>query len=114
MTDVPGGTVVPLGDAIARLEASGRKFVELFTHGSLAVELYRPGDVDGQQPHSRDELYVVAAGSGAFLHGEQRSPVRAGDFLFVPAGVPHRFVDFTPDLTVWVAFYGPTGGERSV
>ena len=35
-----------------------------------------------------------------------------GDFLFVPAGVEHRFEGFTDDLAVWVVFYGPDGGER--
>lgn len=35
-----------------------------------------------------------------------------GDFLFVPAGVEHRFEEFTDDLAVWVVFYGPDGGER--
>jgi hypothetical protein len=29
----------------------------------------------------------------------------------VPAGMTHRFESFTDDLTVWVIFYGPQGGE---
>jgi hypothetical protein len=29
----------------------------------------------------------------------------------VPAGTVHRFEDFSDDLTVWVIFYGPQGGE---
>ncbi len=33
------------------------------------------------------------------------------DVLFVPAGVEHRFEDFTVGLAVWVVFYGPEGGE---
>jgi mannose-6-phosphate isomerase-like protein (cupin superfamily) len=37
--------------------------------------------------------------------------VRPGTFLFVPAGQPHRFEDFSDDLAVWVLFYGPEGGE---
>jgi hypothetical protein len=31
--------------------------------------------------------------------------------LFVPAYQPHRFEGFTPDLAMWVMFYGPVGGE---
>jgi hypothetical protein len=31
----------------------------------------------------------------------------------VPAGVVHRFEEFTEDLVVWVVFYGPEGGERA-
>jgi mannose-6-phosphate isomerase-like protein (cupin superfamily) len=107
------GTALPLRAALSALDASGARFVELFRHGSLSVELYRPGDVDPQQPHARDEIYVVVAGSGSFVLGGRTVGVAAGDFLFVPAGMEHRFVDFTPDLTVWVAFYGPPGGENT-
>jgi mannose-6-phosphate isomerase-like protein (cupin superfamily) len=35
-----------------------------------------------------------------------------GDFLFAPAGVVHRFEFFSQDLTLWVIFYGPEGGEK--
>jgi hypothetical protein len=31
--------------------------------------------------------------------------------LFVPAGVEHRFEDFSDDFAVWVVFWGPDGGE---
>jgi len=41
----------------------------------------------------------------------QRHPVEAGSFIFVPAGDIHRFEDFSSDFAVWVAFYGPEGGE---
>jgi uncharacterized protein YjlB len=35
-----------------------------------------------------------------------------GDFLFAPAGVKHRFEDFSDDFLTWVIFYGPEGGEK--
>lgn len=89
----------------------GERFVELFSHGSLSVELYAPRDRDPQSPHTRDEVYVVVAGSGQFRNGDRRHPFGAGDVLFVPAGVAHRFEDFSDDLAVWVLFYGPEGGE---
>jgi hypothetical protein len=31
--------------------------------------------------------------------------------LFVPAGIEHRFYDFSDDFCTWVMFYGPEGGE---
>jgi hypothetical protein len=34
-----------------------------------------------------------------------------GELLFVPAGVVHRFEDFSDDFATWVMFYGPEGGE---
>jgi mannose-6-phosphate isomerase-like protein (cupin superfamily) len=89
----------------------GKRFVELYHHGSLDVELYAPRGSDPQAPHSRDEVYVVARGTGMFWDGEQQTPFGPGDFLFVAAGRPHRFENFSDDLAVWVMFYGPEGGE---
>jgi mannose-6-phosphate isomerase-like protein (cupin superfamily) len=101
-------------EALRRLPGpAGERYVELFTHGTLSVELYAPRGHDPQKPHTRDEVYVVVQGSGQFLNGGQRHPIGPGDLLFVPAGVTHRFEDFTPDLVVWVIFYGPEGGEAT-
>lgn len=99
-------------EAMARLPGpKGERFVELFQHGTLSVELYAPRGADPQTPHTRDEVYVVAAGRGQFRNGEARHPFAPGDVLFVPAGVVHRFEEFSSDLAVWVFFYGPEGGE---
>lgn len=101
-------------DALARLPGTaGERYCELFTHGSLSVEIYAPVGVDPQQPHDRDELYVVVAGNGRFLAGRDVFDFKPGDLLFVPAGMEHRFTDFSADFAVWVMFYGPVGGEAS-
>ncbi len=98
--------------ALAKLsEITGRQFVGVFGHGSLEVEIYKPNKVDLQKPHTRDEVYVVISGSGQFMNGEVRRPFQAGEVLFVPAGVEHRFENFTEDFATWVFFYGPEGGE---
>lgn len=89
----------------------GNLAVPIFAHGTLEVEIYTPVGNDPQTPHTRDEIYVVAKGNGFFVDGDERYPVSAGSFLFVPAGKDHRFEDFSSDFTVWVAFYGPEGGE---
>jgi mannose-6-phosphate isomerase-like protein (cupin superfamily) len=83
----------------------------MFAHGSLVVELYTPVDHDPQKPHTRDEIYFVTRGNGFFFDGTDRRSVEPGSFIFVPAGATHRFESFTLDFAVWVAFYGPEGGE---
>jgi mannose-6-phosphate isomerase-like protein (cupin superfamily) len=102
-----------LREGLKRLPSpTGERFVELFRHGTLSVELYGPKGHDPQSPHSKDEVYVVAAGTGQFRNGAERHRFGPGDVLFVPAGVEHRFEEFSDDLAVWVIFYGPEGGER--
>jgi mannose-6-phosphate isomerase-like protein (cupin superfamily) len=91
----------------------GKLYAELFCHGTLTVEIYAPKGTDLQQPHTRDELYIVVSGRGWFFVEGQRVEFSPGDALFAAAGEVHRFEDFTDDLIVWVVFYGPEGGERA-
>jgi mannose-6-phosphate isomerase-like protein (cupin superfamily) len=99
-------------EALSRLPGeNGKRLAIVFEHGSLLVELYSPIGVDLQQPHTRDEVYFVASGSGEFVYGENREAFGPSDILFAAAGAVHRFENFTNDLVVWVLFYGPEGGE---
>lgn len=106
--------VITLVEALAKgPPPPGNLAVPVFAHGTLVVELYAPsGSIDPQGPHDRDEVYVVARGRARFFDGSARHAVEPGALLFVPAGQPHRFEDFSPDFGVWVLFYGPPGGER--
>ncbi len=98
-------------NALKELSAQSKPFKTLFEHGSLQVEIYKPEKIDLQEPHSRDELYVIASGSGEFINGTKQQAVEKGEVLFVSAGVEHRFINFTDDFSTWVFFYGPEGGE---
>ncbi|MDQ6830422.1 MAG: cupin domain-containing protein [Gemmatimonadota bacterium] len=113
MPDSPSNIVRhTVGEGLAKLPGrKGERFVELFKHGTLAVELYAPRGTDPQQPHTRDEAYVVVSGSGTFYIDGERHEFGPGDFLFAAAGAEHRFENFSDDLAVWVLFYGPVGGE---
>lgn len=106
-----------VNEALGKLRDShartGKHFIELFRHGSLTVEIYEPKAVDLQTPHTRDEIYVVISGTGWFVNGETRHRFEPGEVLFVPAGVVHRFEEFTDDFATWVFFYGPEGGEHA-
>ncbi len=105
-------TRLTVNSALQALNGHDMPFKALFEHGSLVIEIYQPDKVDHQQPHARDEVYVVISGSGYFVNGESRQPFEAGEVLFVPAGESHRFEEFTDDFATWVIFYGPEGGER--
>ena len=103
---------VGLSDALSRLPGpNAERYAAVFKHGTLLVEIYAPQAIDPQQPHDRDEVYIVMRGNGEFVSATERRKFKPGDFLFVPAGVPHRFENFSTDFAVWVVFYGPEGGE---
>ena len=80
---------------------------EAFRDGDLEVR-FTPQPVTGQlHTHERDELYIVAAGTGTFYVGDKPNKVGAGDLLFAAAHVPHSFEDYSPDFAIWIIFYGP-------
>jgi mannose-6-phosphate isomerase-like protein (cupin superfamily) len=98
--------------AAAQLPAfPAEQYAILFRHGTLTVGLYAPRGRDTQTPHTRDEVYVVVAGTGTFVHEGVRRAFSPGDLLFVPAHATHHFEDFTDTFMAWVLFYGPDGGE---
>lgn len=84
----------------------GVRFVEAFAHDGLELELYAPRGVDMQGLHSRDELYIVIAGSAALNIDGVEHPCNVCDALFVPARVPHHFANISDDFATWAIFWG--------
>jgi mannose-6-phosphate isomerase-like protein (cupin superfamily) len=106
---------ISLPEAIQKLKDENEfPFTVVMKHGSMSVEYFAPADMDTQTPHKQDELYVIASGSSTFFRNGERVDCNAGDVLFVPAGVEHRFENFTSYFATWVIFYGPDGGENNV
>ncbi|MBS1607789.1 MAG: cupin domain-containing protein [Bacteroidetes bacterium] len=104
---------VTIENAIKQLDAEKKqRFTTLLQNGSMSVEYYAPVKKDLQQPHLQDELYIIITGTGIFLRNNERVTFMPGDVLFVPAGMEHRFEEFTDDFATWVIFYGPEGGEK--
>jgi mannose-6-phosphate isomerase-like protein (cupin superfamily) len=95
----------------ARAAADG-VYAVLLERGTLEIGYYAPVGSDAQTPHAQDEVYVIKSGTGSFRVDGKSRPCRAGDVLFVAAGVPHNFHDFSEGFAAWVIFYGPDGGER--
>ncbi len=87
----------------------GRPYLEFLRSPSMSVGLYvlPAGAPDRQLPHREDEVYVVVAGGALFTAGEETREIRAGDVLFVAAGVAHRFHDISEDLRAIVIFAPP-------
>lgn len=115
MSTMARSRVIRFAEAQAGIPGpAGEHAVSVLRRGTLNVMLSlgrfapRPRPTT---PHAQDEVYVVTRGRGIFFHDGKREPFEAGDLLFVAAGIEHRFEDFTDDLSVWVVFYGPPGGD---
>lgn len=89
----------------------GEPFALALAHGTMSVEYYAPVGHDPQTPHEQDEVYCIHRGTGELVIDDERHSFKAGDCLFVAAGVEHRFENFSSDFGTWVVFWGPKGGE---
>lgn len=99
-------------EACHRLAAVPETWVGLWKRGDVELEYYAPVGVDAQQPHDRDEIYIVVSGTGTFVRDDACVDFAPGDFLFAGAYVPHRFENFSDDFATWVIFFGPRGAAH--
>jgi mannose-6-phosphate isomerase-like protein (cupin superfamily) len=95
-----------------RLNA-GELYLEFIRQPDISAGLYvlPVGGTDPQKPHNEDEIYVVLAGRAQIRVGETDFPANAGDSIFVPANLEHRFHSITEELRVIVVF-GPAEYSR--
>ena len=98
----------------AQMEQGGERYLEFIRTADCSVGIYRlpAGGVDGQVPHSEEEVYYVASGQGMFRQGEEDRAVGPGSLIFVPARAEHRFHSISADLTL-VVFFAPGEGSRA-
>jgi len=109
---------VSLPELLARIPGApspqwpeGERYAHAFSHGTMSLGVYSPVDRDPQQPHKRDELYIIWSGTGEIVIAGARQNFAPGDAFFVVSGVEHRFENFSADFSTWVVFWGSAGGE---
>jgi mannose-6-phosphate isomerase-like protein (cupin superfamily) len=65
--------------------------VTLLAYGNEA-----PGEGPRLHVHPYDEVFIVVMGNARFFVGDTIIDATAGDVVFGPAGVPHRFENLGP------------------
>ena len=97
-----------------KARAAGDPWIEFQRSDDLSTGLYvlEVGEVDTQDPHTEDEIYVCVSGRARFVTPSSDCDVSAGTIIFVPAHEEHRFVDVVERLQVLVVF-GPAEGSRT-
>lgn len=107
------GDVYDVMQLLREQETAGKAYAEFIQRPDMSVGIYKldAGQPDLQSPHTEDEIYYVLSGEGMVIMDGQKTVVRPGSVVFVPAGQEHRFSDYPTGLTLLVVF-GPAYGSR--
>lgn len=103
MTGVLHGRLGPATDA----PADGERFDEVVSTAAFRIEHILSGQVDTPAEHlaTTDEWVLVLDGAATLEVYDERVEVRTGDWLFIPANLPHRLLRVEPG-TRWLAVHG--------
>lgn len=80
---------------------------EVLIDGELELRFTPKPNLGAQTPHTRDELYIIASGTGHYRVEDTVTAFGPGDLLFAAAHTPHGFEDYSDNFALWVIFYGP-------
>ena len=92
-----------------QVSAEGRDedgWIEHLRRPDLSVGTYviEEGGIDGQTPHTEDEIYVITSGEANLTGPDASIPVRPGSVVFVPANEEHHFEEIKGTLAALVVF----------
>ena len=79
--------------ALARENEYFRQVLETGEHAQLVVMTLARGEEIGEETHQGDQILFFVDGEGEAILGGEPSPVQSGDYVFVPAGTLHNFVN---------------------
>jgi quercetin dioxygenase-like cupin family protein len=95
--------------ALFHFLAGGQQTNNLFS--LIYIEVHKGNEPPAHTHEREDESYYVLEGSIRFWVGEKIIDAKAGDFIYLPKGVPHRFElqsDYVKEL-MWIM---PSGLEK--
>lgn len=84
-----------------------RRTLETGEHAQLVTMTLRRGEEIGEETHEGDQILLFVEGEGEAVIAGESSPVRPGDYVFVPAGALHNFVNTGEDPLRLVTVYAP-------
>jgi cupin 2 domain-containing protein len=92
--------------ANAKPPAEGERFETLLSHRNLVVEriISSAAIVPTEYVQTQDEWVLLVAGEAVMDVAGVRHELKAGDYLFLPAGVPHTVLS-TSQGALWLALH---------
>ena len=95
-----------LDTLLQQLKGDPIEYLQFLKVPKLSCGVYQiaKGELDPQQPHDEDEIYLVLGGVADFEDANGKQRIKTGTILYVAAGDGHKFVDIQEDLSLLVFF----------
>ena len=92
---------------LARRNDAFRRTVATGEHSQVVVMAIPPGEDIGEETHEGDQILFFVEGEGEAILEGQSSPLRSGEYVFVPAGTLHNFVNTGSEPLRLLTTYAP-------
>jgi len=98
--------VIDIRKLYSKMDRYNSEFLTFFDleHLQVGILRLRPGEIDTQEPHSTDEVYMVLEGDGFIEIGNKSYDLNKDLFIYVPAQVKHRFHGNKQEIVVLYFF----------
>lgn len=83
-----------------------RKVLAQTDHATIAAVAIRTAEPFHRHEKS-DLLVILLRGKGEMTVGDRKLPMQSGDIVFIPKGVPHRFVNTDATPSIGLALFAP-------
>ena len=101
----------PAEHAQWRGDAMGKGTLYQSPHLLVGLNAFEPGQAHALHAHAgMDKVYLVIEGEGLFLLADAALPMRAGDLLVAPDGVPHGVENNGEGRLLVMAMLAPAPG----
>ena len=98
--------VIDIRKLYSKMDRDNSEFLTFFDleHLHAGILRLRLGEIDTQEPHSTDEVYMVLEGDGFIEIGNKSYGLNKDLFIYVPAQVKHRFHGNKQEIVVLYFF----------
>jgi mannose-6-phosphate isomerase-like protein (cupin superfamily) len=83
-----------------------RKVLAQTDHATIAAVAIRTAEPFHRHEKS-DLLVILLRGKGEMTVGDRKLPMQSGDIVFIPKGVPHRFINTDATPSIGLALFAP-------
>jgi quercetin dioxygenase-like cupin family protein len=106
--------IKPAAHAQWRADAMGKATIYQSSHLLVGLNAFEPGQSHALHAHAgMDKVYFVLEGEGQFLLDGEALPMRAGDLLVAPEGVPHGVDNNSGGRLLVMALLAPGPAQRT-